>query len=290
MSACYKCVALNVNLDPLLDGCIPHAKLYWRGRAIAWAVPIRSPSDRFILAKLASREWRGRMTLQGVQGLPIGSILCSIEMEALLGMLSNREYAISRPWEKLGTIRNKVDQPYKFQLESGQMVWKDGVFCTLKKVIPMEARMIEDSVCQDLLEPAQGPYRNDHCSVPKKNGKYTIINLALSVNRHSLEATEIQHHLEQYSETFEWLPISSLIDFQSGYNQELLHKDGWDNMTSQSVQGMHLPTWLVHGATNSVSAFVRVSQKLLHAYVGSMAEIFVDDLTVKGARGGDGEE
>jgi hypothetical protein len=154
----------------------------------------------------------------------------------------------------------------------------------------VKKEMIEGRVWQGLFEPAWGPYRNTHFLVPKKNGKYRFIISAVSANRHTLEDAGIPPNVEEFSEAFAGLPISSLIDFHSGYDQKRLHEDSRDYMAFQTTQGLYRPTRLVQGATNSVSAFVRVSRKILNAHLGSIAEIFVDDVGVKGPKSRYGEE
>jgi hypothetical protein len=70
----------------------------------------------------------------------------------------------------------------------------------------------------------------------------------------------------------------------------MLHKDSQNYMAFQTTQGLYRPTTLVQGATNSVSAFVRVSQKLVHAHQGSIVEIFVHNVRVKDPKSRYGEE
>ena len=60
-------------------------------------------------------------------------------------------------------------------------------------------------------------------------------------------------------------------------------------MAFQNMQGMYRPTRLVQGATNLVSAYVRVSGKCHNAQVRSVAEIFVNNVGGKGAMSPYGE-
>ena len=85
-------------------------------------------------------------------------------------------------------------------------------------------------------------------------------------------------------------PNSSLIDFQSGYDQKMLQEDRQDYMASKTTEGMYRVTKVVLGATNSVSAFVSVSRKILNSHLVSIWEIFIDHLGVKGRKSRYGEE
>jgi hypothetical protein len=112
----------------------------------------------------------------------------------------------------------------------------------------------------------------------------------VSANRHTQEDAGIPLKVEEFSEACGGLLISLLIDFHSGYDQTMLPEDSWDCMAFQTAQGMYRPTRLVQGATNSVSAFVRVSRKILNTHLGSIAEIFLKDVGVKGTKSIYGEE
>jgi len=61
-------------------------------------------------------------------------------------------------------------------------------------------------------------------------------------------------------------------------------------MAFHTMQGIYPLTRLVQRATNLVSAFVRVSWKILNAHLGSIAELFVQDVGVKGPKSRYGEE
>jgi len=61
-------------------------------------------------------------------------------------------------------------------------------------------------------------------------------------------------------------------------------------MALQTTKGMYGQTRLVQGTTKSVSAFVRVSQKILNTHLGSITEIFVDNVGVNGPNSQNGEE
>jgi hypothetical protein len=110
--ALYKCVAQKVKPDPMSDGSIPDAGLDWRGRAIARAVPIRGLWDEWFIPKFSHGTTAGRLTPEGLRKLWIGSIIWPIEKQALLGMLSNREYVLSWTWKELGTISDEVKPPH----------------------------------------------------------------------------------------------------------------------------------------------------------------------------------
>jgi hypothetical protein len=120
---------------------------------------------------------------------------------------------------------NQVEPPHCVPPESVHTVWQDRVFRIPKKVIPMKQEIIQLRIQQGLFEHAWGFYRNAHFLVPKRKKKYTFISSVVSANWYTLEDAWISLIIEEFSKAFARLPISSLIDFHSGYDQTMLHKD-----------------------------------------------------------------
>jgi len=56
--------------------------------------------------------------------------------------------------------------------------------------------------------------------------------------------------------------IFSQIDIDSEYDQTILHKDSGDYIACQTTHGMNQLTRMIKGATDSVSAFVELTQKM----------------------------
>ena len=150
--------------------------------------------------------------------------------------------------------------------------------------MPFKKELVEAKVKQELFELVWGPYWSAHFLVPKKDGRWHFIISALSANKHTLEDAGVLPNVEEFSEALPGLPIFSLIDFHSGYDQKVLNKESRDYMAFQTTQGMYRPTRLVQGATNSVSAFVRLTRKILSPNLGGIAEVFINDIGVKGPR------
>ena len=280
----YKHNAKKVKPVPLSDWSTPDASLDWRGRAIARAIPITGCWDEWFVPIFAHGARGGRLTPVRLQERWIGSIFRPKEQDALLGMQSNREYAVSWTWEELETISNEVEPPHHIRLESSHKVWEDCVFRWPEKVIPVEKEMIEDRVRLGLCEPAWGPYSNAHFLVLKKNAKHGFIISTMGANQHTLEDTGILSNVQEFSKAFAGLRIPSLPDICSGYDLIMLQQDSHDYMAFQTMPGMNHLTRLVQGATNWVVAFVWVSRKMPNPRLGSIVEILVDNVRVKGPK------
>jgi len=121
-----------------------------------------------------------------------------------------------RNWEQSAT---RLGHPIVSGWNQVLKVWKDITFHIPKKLIAMENEMIEDGVRQGLFETPLAPYRKAHFWVAKKNGKYRLIISVMSVNWHTVEDAGIMAKVEEVSEVFTRLPMSSLIKYHSGYDK-----------------------------------------------------------------------
>jgi hypothetical protein len=133
-----------------------------------------------------------------------------------------------------------------------------------------------------LIERSWGPYRNSSFFIPKKNGKYRFIISCTSSNKITLENAGLPPNVE-FAESFASFPITTLIDFYSGYEQVTLDGQPRGLLAFQTSRGLYRPTTMVQGATNSVSAFVRIARKIIDRWIGNIADIFVD-IGIRGPR------
>ena len=114
----YNCDAQNEMPVPFSYQSTPDARLDLRGRVIARAVPVLGLWEECSIPKFLYRVSGGWLTPERLRKLRIGNISRPQENEGLLGMLSNREYALSWTWEELGTISDKLEPPHRIRLET----------------------------------------------------------------------------------------------------------------------------------------------------------------------------
>jgi len=103
----------------------------------------------------------------------------------------------------------------------------------------------------------------------------------VGVTPHWQEDGGIQSNVAGCAEALSWLPNSLWIDFHSGYDHILVHDNSWDQMAFQSMQGMDWMIRLVPEATNSESAFVRISWKKLSTHLGLRKKMCFKNIQMK---------
>lgn len=167
----------------------------------------------------------------------MGSISWLKEKEAPCGVLLYREYAVSWTRQEQEMISNEVERHHHILLPSGHTAQKDCVICIPKKVIPMENKIMEESVWQGLYEHGWRPCRNAHVLLLKKNQKFWFITSTISANRRVLEDARILSNIEEFAQDFTGPPMTLVIDFDS-VRTTILLKDSQDYLAIDTMQGM----------------------------------------------------
>ena len=78
--------------------------------------------------------------------------------------------------------------------------------------------MLKERIANGLLELCYGLYRNPWFLVKKKSGKYRMVNAAMNINKVTIRDANLPPSVDEFSEEFTGMYITSLIDFFSGYD------------------------------------------------------------------------
>ena len=105
----------------------------------------------------------------------------------------------------------------------------------------------------------------------------------MNINKVTIRDANLRPYPDDFSEEFAGMPMTSLIDCFSGYNQVLLHEESRDMTAFMTPEGLIRQTRLPMGATNSVAQFVRVGNSILRVQILEKCRPFFDDIGVKGA-------
>ena len=118
--------------------------------------------------------------------------------------------------------------------------------------------------------------------VPKKAGKYRLINAAQRLNTVTIKDASLPPSADDFSEEFAGFPLHSLLDLFSGYDQCILAPE-LRNMTAfMTPFGLLRKTTLPQGYTNGGQVFDRVIRKVLKDVISqNRVKPFIDDMAVK---------
>src|SRR5204863_9086451 len=106
-------------------------------------------------------------------------------------------------------------------------------------------------------------YRGHYFLVEKKeSGSWRLINDVHPLNAVMIRDSGMPPSVDEFSEDFAGYPITSAIDYYSGYYQISLDKTCRDLTTFLTIFGLLRSTRLPQGWTNSVACFQRVMGKV----------------------------
>ena len=270
------------------DGSCPMMSMQWKEDAIAEAKAKgldkpREPHDIYFIPKFSTIEKGARLTPERVQKLNIGDFLTDREKDLLIGMLFNREAALSWTFEEKGMLKESVAPPQVIRTIPHK-AWQEATFQPPKALTNIAVDMLKQRISYGVLEHCHGPYRNPWFLVKKKNGKYRLINAAMEINRVTIRDANLPPNVEDFVDDFAGLSCCSLLDLFSGYDQIALDKSSRDLTGFMTPLGLLRCKTLPMGATNSVSQFVRIMNGVLADHFPSRVRPFLDDIGVKGPR------
>jgi hypothetical protein len=122
--------------------------------------------------------------------------------------------------------------------------------------------IVKDRLESGALEFSQGPYRNRYFLVRKKDGGWRLINDVQALNKVTIRDSGMPPSVDEFSEDFACYPITSAIDYYSGYNEINLDKESRDLTAFLTEIGLVRMTRLPQGWTNSIACFQRVMGKI----------------------------
>ena len=268
------------------DGTAPSGGMQWKesvtksemSQSVATA---RGPYDTWLIPKFSMIAKGTRLTNERVAAMLVGSELLPGEKNLMMQVLYNREAALSWDFSEIGKVRDSVAEPQQIRTIP-HTAWQAPGFPIPRALNETVVEMLKERIANGLLEPCHGPYRNPWFLVKKKSGKYRMVNAAMNINKVTIRDANLPPSVDEFSEEFAGMHITSLIDFFSGYDQVELDKRCRDLTAFMTPLGLLRQTTLPQGATNSVAQFVRIVVKILADLIPNVCQPFLDDIGVKG--------
>lgn len=284
----YKRKGVKVKPVKAADGTAPGGDPNWlqkrldREKRLGLDKP-KGPFDRWLTPKFSNIPRGTRLTPERIETLHISPRLRPKEREMLIEMLYNREAALAWTMEEKGLISRDIEPPHVIRVRPHEP-WVEPSYRLRRKLLEVEHEHITRREKAGLIEDCHGPYRNPCFFVPKKNGKYRFIISCTKANGETLQDAGLPPNVEEFAEGFAGYPAVTVVDFFMGYEQVELDERSRDLMAFQTSRGLKRPTVMVQGATNSVADFVRRAKKIIYRWLGNTADIFVDDVGIRGPR------
>jgi hypothetical protein len=176
------------------------------------------------------------------------------EKQLFIDILFKYEGAIAFDDSEMGLLDPRIEPPIKIHTVPHQP-WQQ-VNLRLPKAMQDEAtRQVKEKLDLGILEFSQGPYRSRYFLVQKKEpGSWRFINDVQPLNKITIREAGMPPAVDEFSEDFAGYPITSAIDYYSGYFQLLLDIESRDCTAFLTDIGLVRNTRLPQGWTNLVAS------------------------------------
>ena len=149
-----------------------------------------------------------------------------------------------------------------------------------QKVIEMLKSKIEARV----YEASQSSYRNRWFCVLKKNGSLRIVHDLQPLNKVSIRDAGLLPIIDDFVEPYAGCQCYTVFDLFWGFDARIVHPKSRDMTAFYTPLGLLRLTALPMGYTNSPAEFQNCMTFILQHEIPDTANIFIDDLPVKGPR------
>ena len=267
---------------PLPGGKTPGGGLNQRlEELVAWKI-----GDGIVGSGKGKTVPRGsRLTPERLEAMNIGGgTLWKKEVEMFHEILFEKEGAIAFSDEEMGLLNPEIEPPVEIHTVPHDPWQQQNL--RLPKAMQDEAnRIIRSNLKAGNYEFSQGPYRGRYFLVEKKKpGTWRLVNDIQPLNGVTIRDSGMPPSVDEFSEDFAGYPITSAIDYYSGYYQIPLDEASRDLTAFLTLLGLLRLTRLPQGWTNSVAIFQRVMGKVHWRQIPEFVRPFLDDVGIKGPR------
>ena len=142
--------------------------------------------------------------------------------------------------------------------------------------------LLREKIVAGVYEPSQSSYRSKWFCVLKKSGKLRIVHDLQPLNQVTIRETGLPPNLDSFVEPFAGRQCYTVFDLYWGFDARKVHPKSRDITAFLTPLGLLRITSLPTGFTNSPAEFQACMQFILQDEMPHTADIFIDDLPIKG--------
>ena len=224
-----------------------------------------------------------RLTPERLKKMHIGDgFLTSEERQLFVDILFEYEGAIAFDDTEMGRLKPEIEPPIEIRTVPHDP-WQQTNLRLPKAMQEMANEIIRKNLAAGNYEFSQGPYRGRYFLVEKKQaGTFRLVNDIQPLNAVTIRDSGMPPSVDEFSEDFAGYPITSSIDYYSGYYQIPLADTSRDLTAFATLFGLLRTTVIPQGWTNSVAVFQRIMGKVHWRLIPHYARPFLDDIGLKG--------
>ena len=144
--------------------------------------------------------------------------------------------------------------------------------------------LLKEKIEAGVYEPSQSSYRSRWFCVMKKSGKLRLVHDLQPLNGVTIKEAGLPPNLDSFVEPFAGHQCYTVLDLYWGFDARKVHPSSRDLTAFYTPLGLLRITSLPTGFTNSPAEFQACMQFILQDEMPHKADIFIDDLPIKGPR------
>ena len=180
-----------------------------------------------------------------------------------------------------GTLKESYFSPYIIPTIP-HLPWEYQNIPIPKGLLPRVLEVLKLKMAADVYEYSQSSYRSQWFVVLKKNGKLRIVHDLQPLNQVTIRDAGMLPVLDDFVEGFAGRECYTVFDLFWGFDARKIHKRSRDLTAFMTPLGLLQITSLPTGFTNSPAEFQKCMAMVLKDEIPHTANIFIDDLPIKG--------
>ena len=180
-----------------------------------------------------------------------------------------------------GTLKDSYFSPYIIPTVP-HLPWEYRNIPIPKGLLPRILEVLKLKMAANVYEHSQSSYRSQWFVVLKKNGKLRIVHDLQPLNQVTIRDAGMLPVLDDFVEGFAGRECYTVFDLFWGFDARKIHKRSRDLTAFMTPLGLLQITSLPTGFTNSPAEFQKCMVMVLEDEIPHTANIFIDDLPIKG--------
>ena len=223
-----------------------------------------------------------RLTLERLQMLNIDNgFLWPEEVKLFNHIFSLNEKSLAFEETQRGTLREDYFSPYIIPTVD-HVPWAYPNIPIPPGIKDSVIQLLKDKIDAGVYEPSQSSYRSRWFCVLKKNGKIRIVHDLQPLNGVTIRDAGLPPIIDDFVEPFAARQCYTVFDLFWGFDARKVHPASRDLTAFMTPLGLLRITSMPMGFTNSPAEFQNCMVFILQDEIPHTANIFIDDLAVKG--------
>jgi len=203
------------------------------------------------------------------------------EEKLFIQVMLNNEQALAFVDTERGTLKESYFSPYVMPTVP-HTPWEYKNIPIPPGIRNKVIELLKEKIAAGVYEPSQSSYRSRWFCVLKKNGKLRIVHDLQPLNKVSIRDAGLPPILDDFVEPFAGRQCYTVFDLFWGFDARKVHPTCRDLTAFLTPLGLLRITSMPTGYTNSPAEFQQCMVFILQDEIPHVANIFIDDLPIKG--------